>query len=330
MRTSWFFGALLSAIAFLPLPAQAQTNSQGPFDPVDTRIVSDPFYLPLKGEVYGATVYTLNSPKGDNFKAGVQTGSFQSSNNLIDQTLALGVARDFTIRAVMGYASNHRDSTSVATGDVTTGNSSGFSDPTFSATYRLLEQLRSPIILDLTASYSPNLIDATSSGGGRDGNVARGGAAAGFSLALGREMKAFTIAATATGTYVGRQTTELLSNATSTESDAHWNYDLGLNTQTRFSDRVSLNAGVAYGITGSYGVANVQTGNPRTSEGPDARSFNAAINCHLVPNRLVGAITYTYTSDTDGKNIFPSPVSDNSVQNRTGNVVGVRLMYVFN
>ena len=103
-----------------------------------------------------------------------------------------------------------------------------------------------------------------------------------------------------------------------------------MNTQSRFSDRVSLNAGVGYGITGNYGVANVQTGNPRTSEGPDSRSFNAALNWHLVPNRLVGAITCTYDSYTDGKNIFPQPgVRQRSVQNRTGNVVGVRLLYVF-
>jgi hypothetical protein len=330
MRTSWFFSALLSTIALLPLPALAQPSSQGPFDPIDTRIISDPFFLPLKGQVYGATVFTLNSPSGDNFKAGVQTGAFHSSNSLIDQTFAVGVARDFTIRAAMGYASNHRDSTTIATGDVTSGNSSGFNDPTFSATLRLLEQLRSPVILDLTASYSPNLIDATSSGGGSDGNVARGGSAGGFSLSLGREMNAFTIAATGTGTYVGRQTTELLSNGTSTASDAHWNYDLGLATQLRFSDRVSVNAGVGYGITGNFGVANVQTGNPRTSEGPDSRSFNAAINWHLVPNRLVGAITYMYNSYTDSQNIFPNPASDNSVQNRTGSVVGVRLLYVFN
>ena len=168
MRTSSFFGALLSTIAVLPLPALAQPSSQGPFDPIDTRIISDPFFLPLKGQVYGATVFTLNSPSGDSFKAGVQTGSFHSSNSLIDQTFALGVARDFTIRAAMGFASNHRDSTAMATGDVTTGNSSGFNDPTFSATLRILEQLRSPLILDLTASYSPNLIDATSSGGGSD------------------------------------------------------------------------------------------------------------------------------------------------------------------
>ena len=268
MRTHWFVGALVSTIALLPLHAHAQSNPQAPFEPVDSRIISDPFYLPLKGQVYGATVYTLNRPQGDNVKAGVQTASFHSSNNLIDQTLAYGATRNLTIRVAMSYGSNVRDSTAAATGDVTTGNAHGFNDPTLSATYRLLDERHSPMILDLTGSYSPDLIDATASGGGHDGNVARGGPTAGFSLALGREMRAFTIAVTGGGTSVGRQTTQLLSNGTFTEADSHWNYDLSLMTQTRFSDRLSLNAGVGYATTGNYGVANAQSGNPRTSEGP--------------------------------------------------------------
>jgi hypothetical protein len=81
--------------------------------------------------------------------------------------------------------------------------------------------------------------------------------------------------------------------------------------------------------TGSYGVANVESGNPRTSEGPDTRSVDAALNYHLVPNRLVGALTYAYNNYTDSKNTFPNPASNTSVTNRFGNVVGVRLMYAF-
>ena len=281
MRTSWFFGALLSTIALLPLPALAQPSSQGPFDPIDTRIISDPFFLPLKGQVYGATVFTLNSPNGDNFKAGVQTGSFHSSNSLIDQTFAVGVARDVTIRAAMGYASNHRDSTAMATGDVTSGNSSGFNDPTFSATLRLLEQLRSPAILDLTASYSPNLIDATSSAGERWKRRARGSAAA--SLALGSEMKAFTIAATATARMSGGK------RRAAVERRQRVRRALEL---TRPQQR-SRATPTACPSTPAWDMASRELRRRecpdraiRARPGPDSRSFNAPINWHLVPRTV--------------------------------------------
>ena len=74
---------------------------------------------------------------------------------------------------------------------------------------------------------------------------------------------------------------------------------------------------------------NTQKSNPRTSEGPDIGSFNAAFNYHLVPNRVVGAITYTYNRYTDSRNVFPNPAASIAVEHRFGNVVGARLMYVF-
>jgi hypothetical protein len=320
MRPYWPICALVSTMAFVPLQAHAQT---------DLRIISDPLYLPMQGQLYGATAYTLSKPQGDNFKAGSQTGSFTSSNNLVDQTVAYGLTNDFTIRAAIGYVSNTRDSTAVATGDVTTGNSHGFGDPTFSVAYRLIDEMRSPLIVDLAASFSPDLTHATSGGNGQDGNAARGGSTASFALTAGHEGRAFTVAVTGSGTAVGRQSTELLSNGSSTVSDSHWNYDFTLATQTRFRDRMSLNAGVGYATTGSFGVDNTQKSNPRTSEGPDTGSFNAALNYHLLPNRVVAAITYTYNHYTDSKNVFPNAASNTAVENRVGNVLGIRLMYLF-
>ena len=330
MRSHLFVGLVVGAAMLLPLTAEAQVNPPASSGAEDARIISDPLYLPLQGQFYGATVYTLSKPQGDNNKGGIQTGTFTSSNSLFDQTFAYGITRDLTVRVTVGYGWNERDSTSAVTGDVTNGNSQGFSDPTIGVTYRVLDELRFPIILDVSGSYSPNAIDATSSGGGMDGNVARGGQAAGFSVALGRVTNRFTIAMTAGGTFVGQETTELLSNGTSTLSDSHWNYSVGVATQTRFSPRVSLNLAASLATTGSYGVANVQSGNPRVSEGPDTRSVDTALNFHLVPNRFVAALTYAYNNYTDSTNTFPKPASNTSVTNRFGNVVGVSLMYAFN
>ncbi len=342
-----FVAAFSGTVVLLSLPAQAQTSTEasmgaaisqssspsaqasGAFDAIDTRILSDPLYLPLKGQVYGVTAYTMDKPKGDNFKAGVNTGSFQASDSLIEQTLAYGLLDELTIRVAMGYGINRRDSTAAATGDVTTGNASGFNDPTFSATYRMLDERRSPLVLDLGASYSPDAIVSKSSGGGSDGTIARGGPTAGFSLALGHEMKSLTVAATAGTTHVGQQTTQLLANNTSSQSDPYWSYNAGLNSQTRFTDGVSFNAGASYTRTGNYNVSNLQTGNPHVYSAPHTRSLNIALNGHFIPNRLVGSITYTYDSYTDATNTFAKPASNTAVENRSDNVVGVRLLYTF-
>jgi hypothetical protein len=347
MRRYLSLAILSSAITLLPQHAQAQTaapsaqpassspsvpppaQASGALDMAGARILSDPLYLPLQGQVYGATAYTLDMPKGDNFKAGVNTGSFNASDNLVNQTFAYGVLNTLAIRVALGYGSNSRDSTAATTGDVTTGNASGFNDPTFSVTFRPLDQPRSPVILDVTASYSPNTFASQTAGGTSNGTIARGGQATGFSFALGRVMKSFTIAGTAASTYDGAQTTELLSNSTSTTSGAFWSYSMGLVTETRFTDRVSLDAGVTFSTAGNYAVSNIENGNPRTYAPPSTRALNIAMNYHFVPNRVVGSFTYSYDNDTISTNTFAKASSDTAVENRMGNVVGFRLLYAF-
>jgi hypothetical protein len=348
MRPYLILTILTTAVAVLPAHAQAQTAAQNAqpataspsstppsqggssIDLTDTRILSDPLFLPRKGQVYGATAYTLDRPQGDNFKAGVNTGSFTSSDNLIDQTLAYGLLNNLTIRLTQGYGINNRDSTAAATGDVTTGSATGFNDPTVSATFRVLDEPRSPVILNLTASYSPDAFASEASGGGSDGTIGRGGQTAGLSFALGRVTKAFTVAATAASTHVGPQVTELLSNGTSSASTSYWSYNLGLATQTRFADRWSLDAGFGFATAGNYDVSNIETGNPHVYAPSSTHSLNLALNFHIQPNRLVGSVTYTYNGYTDATNTFAKAALDTAVENRMSNTVGVRLLYVFN
>jgi hypothetical protein len=114
---------------------------------------------------------------------------------------------------------------------------------------------------------------------------------------------------------------------TSTSADAHWSYAVGLATQTRFTPRISVSAGVTVGTTASYTVSNIDTGNSHSYSPPITRSLNAAFNYHIVPDRIVVAVAYGYDNDTDATNTFAKATSDTAVKGRSGNSVGVRLMY---
>src|SRR5262249_35608387 len=128
---------------------------------------------------------------------------------------------------------------------------------------------------------------------------------------------------------VGQQITDLLSNGTSSESQSHWSYSAGLATQTRFTDRVSLDAGVALSSAQNYGVSNIDTGNAHTYAPPTTRTLNLGLNYHVVPNRVVAEFVYTYNSDTEATSTFAKASSDTAVDNRMGNLIGVRLLYLF-
>jgi hypothetical protein len=332
------------AAVLLPLQARAQgtaantTGASAPTAPApartspdtgQTRIISDPLYLPLRGQVYGVTGYTFDRPTGQNFRNGSETSTFTADDHSFDQTFAYGLTNNVTIRMAFGYGVNERDSTAMSTGDVTVGNSRGFSDPTFSATYRLLDQPSAPLIFDITGSYSPDVIASTASGGVGEGSIGRGGQNAGLGVAFGRVMDAFTIAGTVGATYVGAQSTTQLASATSTSSDAHWSYAVGLATQTRVTSRVSLDAGVTVGSAASYVVTNIDTLNSHTYAPPVTRTLNLAFNYQLSPNHVVAAVTYAYSNNTDATNTFDKATSDTAVKDRMGNSVGFRVLYAF-
>lgn len=314
------------AALLLPVRVSAQTV---PPDTTEVRIVSDPLYLPVKGEVYGATAYSFTQPTGENFKAGVETSSFSADDHSVNQTLAYGLTDRLTMRLGFGYGVNDRDSTAAATGDVTVGNASGWNDPTFSATYRLFDEPFSPLIVDVTGGYSPDLMDAKASDGVGTGTLARGGQNADVAVAFGRVLRSVTLAGTVGTTYVGQQTTLQLSNGTSTSADAHWSYSAGVATQMRFTSRTSVDAGVTVGSAASYTVSNIDTGSSHAYGPGVTRSLNAAFNYHLVPNRIVVAATYRYDNNTDATNTFVKATSDTAVKGRSDNSVGVRLMYAF-
>jgi hypothetical protein len=315
-------------LAALLLPVRVSAQAVPP-DTTEVRIVSDPLYLPVKGEVYGATVYTFSRPTGENFKAGVETGSFSADDHSVNQTLAYGLSDRLTVRLGFGYGVNDRDSTAASTGDVTVGDARGWNDPSFSATYRLFDEPSSPLIVDVTGGYSPDLIDAKAPDGVGTGTVARGGQNADVAVAFGRVTRGFTLAGTAAAMYVGQQTTLQLSNTTSTSADAHWSYAVGVATETRFTSRTSVGAGVTIGSTASYTVSNINTGNSHAYGPPVTRSLNAAFNYHIVPNRIVAAVAYGYDNNTDATNTFAKATSNTAVKGRSGNSVGVRLMYAF-
>jgi len=337
------FALTASVVVLLPLAASAQTadvaaaTSTPPSPPraaqsgeaSGTRIVSDPLYLPLKGQVFGVTAYSFARPTGQNFKDGSETSSFTSDDNAFAQTLAYGLSNRLTARVAFGYGVNERDSTAAATGDVTVGNARGFNDPTFSVTWRVIDEPASPLVLDVTGGYSPNLLTAIASGGVGEGSIARGGQNADIAFAVGHVARAFTLAGTVTTTYVGDQTTEQLSNGTATSAAAHWSYAAGVATQTRFTSRTSLDAGVSVGSAAGYTVVNLANGNSHTYAPPVTRSVNLALNYHFRPNQLVGALTYAYDNNTDATNTFTKAASDTAVKDRSGQTVGFRLLYAF-
>src|ERR1700753_4380921 len=80
---------ILAAAAFFAAGSQAFALDD---TPDTTRIVSDPIYLPMQSQFYGASSYKWSSATDDVFDAsGARTASTQSTGNSLAQQFQYGI-----------------------------------------------------------------------------------------------------------------------------------------------------------------------------------------------------------------------------------------------
>jgi hypothetical protein len=302
------------------------------FTPDAQRIISDPMYLPLAGQIYGNTGYVYTDAGRDIFDVtGAPEATANVTSNAFTQELLYGVTDDVALRFDWGYvvsrdASRH----GIPTGFSETS-SSGWTDPVFGATWRAIDQQHGgPLSLDLRLDYSPDAFPAKAANTADEGTVARGGQALDLGLTLGHETRGFTIAGLFDAQYLGRQTLLNQSNGDVSRTASHWNYTLGLATQTRITDLFSVNAGVGHSFNSDATVINEATGVPHLAEPGDVTNINVSLNYHFVPNTVVGSIGYEHDFYGDGRNTFPTvPPAGNEIRNHDANILGVNLRYTF-
>jgi hypothetical protein len=316
----------LAAATFLvPFAAHAMDYSLS-----SDRILSDPLYLPLQGQFYGSTSYEWASTSEDVFNAaGVKTASERIDANPLNQLFEYGITDDLAVSAAIGYDPSATTHINPVGGTSTVRTAQGWTDPTFGAIYRVLDQRDNPLTLDVGASYSPNVFSAKTASDTDDGTVALGGQELTFGGTLGREMRDFTIAGTFGASYVGRRGTLNESTGDDIATSSTWFYSLGLATQTRFSDQLSLNAGAGYTFGHNANVLNETTLVDHETHVNGTPNLNAALNYHFIPNMLVGSVTYQHDFGGGSDNVYAVAADNTSIRNKSEDVLGVRLRYAF-
>ncbi|MGI8841451.1 MAG: hypothetical protein ACR2F8_11825 [Caulobacteraceae bacterium] len=312
----------LAAAVALPFCAQAQD-----FTPIGDRILSDPTYLPLQGQFFGDTNYGYERGDGDIFDAsGAQTAATRHTQNLVHQNFAYGVTDALSLNVGIGYGFSDHNRVVTENGTNTTSQS-GWEDPTLGATYRLLDQRNHPVSLDIMGEYSPDAFESRDATPTRDGTIARGGSEVDLGVGLGRETKIFTIRGVFFDKYFGTSTTYNPTLGVTADTDSFWVPSVGVQTQSRFTDRLSANVGADYNFNGSPRVVSA-AGVAHTAKLGDYQTVNVALNYHFIPNRLVGSVNYHHTFNDRTDEVFADPALDFS-RDRSSDGVGAELRYVF-
>jgi len=314
----------LAALICVPLQAHAQALDLTPYP---GRILSDPNFLPMGGQFYGTTAYTHGWTDGNSANyAGLDTSSFHVNTNTLDQLFAYGVTDNLSVGASIEYAPIDYREVDYASGGSTTLDSSGFSDPTFGATWRLLDQNAYPVDVDFLGSYTPDWIDAHTASAFQDGTVARGGQSGTVGGALGYDTRSFGIRGAFTADFYGDSSSYNLANGDTLQTQGHTNYDLSVATQTRLNELVSVNAGVDHTFATNTSAVNLSTGAPHYSEPGNETALQLALNYNFAPTFVISA-TYAHDFYDDGRTYYDNPVLDTETRDKSGNIVGVKLYY---
>jgi hypothetical protein len=319
------FGLVAAVFASLPCAAFAQAIDLTPYS---GRFLSDPEFLPLADQLYGTTDYNHGWVNGNSLNAlGTETSVFHVNTNTIDQMLAYGITDDVSVRASIQYAPQDNREIDYTSGKTAYLDSSGFSDPTFGATWRALDQNAFPANFDLFGSYTPDWISAHTATDFQDGTVARGGSSGIIGAALGVVTRGFTIRGAFDANFLGQSSNLNLGNGDVIETAGHTNFDVSLDTQTRLTDLFSVNAGLSHTFASNANVTNQTTGAPRYSEPGDVTALQFALNYNLVPNAFVISGTYEHDFYGNSSTLYPDPVFNSETTGKNGNILGVKLFY---
>lgn len=314
-----------------PLAVSSSANAQT-FDltPDPERILSDPAFLPMGGQFEGVTSYDFRDGRGTSFDAtGTEQFKLHQWSQQFTQNVQYGILDDLTIGGSVEYDPFSEAKHDLVAGGETVRKSTGWADPSFNVTWRALDQAVQPVNLDLFASYSPDLIDARAATNQDGGTIARGGQAGTVGVALSHVTRSFTIYGSFAADLFGRQKIDNPQTAAFNSIGSRTGYTLALNTQTRFNDLLSLNAGVSRIWNDNAEVTNSAAALTHLNEPGDVTDVHASLNYHIVPNRVVASLTYAHDFADDNHNVFPalSSLNDNSLQNREANVYGAKLYY---
>lgn len=312
----------LAAAVAAPLCAQAQD-----FTPTGDRILSDPTYLPLQGQFSGDTAYGYERSDGDVFDAtGARMATTSHTQNIVRQNFAYGLTDALSLNVGIGYGFSGQGRVVTANG-VTQTNENGWEDPRLGATYRLLDQRNHPVSLDIMGEYSPDVFESRNATPTQDGTIARGGSETDLGVGLGRETRFFTLRGVFFDKYFGASTSDNPNTGGTADTNAYWVPSVGIQTQTRFTDRLSANVGADYNFNGSPRVVSA-AGVARTAKLGDYQTVNVSLNYHFIPNRLVGSVNYHHTFQDRTNEVFADPTLD-LFRERSSDGVGAELRYVF-
>jgi outer membrane protein OmpA-like peptidoglycan-associated protein len=301
------FAFLLQLVALAPAMA-------ADWDSDTTRLLGDPSFLPLAGQIEGSIASTAFLDRYD-YRDGPSVAfpdSFRRTGFSFLPELNYGITDEVSVFAnlVWGNSFNREDFTAGVfvsqppgflrlklVRETTTFHALGADDPVFGATWRAIDQARAPVNVDVTGTYSPDIFTSRSAGTTQTGSIATGGQAGSVQVAISREMQLLTVRAYGNFGYEGRRNDIADDGFDDLRSASHATYSAGLQTELRVLPWLALHAGVSASEAMQYDqtiIYPLSVGGQVTEHPSGSISPYGGVLIPLLDRRLVAEIVYQH------------------------------------
>lgn len=314
---------ILASLALTLLPTMA-VAAGAPASNGGTRNLSDPTYLPAKGEMDGETTLSYSQQTYDNYDSSdASTQSYTTDSFGALQSFSYGITNRIAVSLEDGYQ-NQSTKISSQSGNY---NASGLDNPELSIRGRLIPQSnKSSVFVDLTASYSPDLFDAKQPTSSQSGTVASGNQSAGMGLIVGRRMTNWSTQLGLGAVYNGESKQKVADGSDSWTDSSFWIFATSWDNQLRFSSsRFFLNGGLGLALPQDNSRTFADGSHREISNGMVASAYLAP-GYQLIPNRLDLRSEFRLTEAEDTKSTRSSGTSE-TIKNNQVLYVGLKLKY---
>ncbi len=338
----------LALLAATLVASSAAPALAGDWDSDTARILGDPSFLPLAGEIEGSFSYTYQADKYDFQSAGraadlLPPSSFRRDDNDFLPQLRFGITDDISVFANLGFGNSRNQEDYVydrlvlgtpihvvRTGAQTNFRTIGANDPTFGATWRFIDQAYAPVSVDLTGSYSPDIFQARAANRLTTGSEATGGQSGIVQLAVSREMTRLTVRAYGYFGYDGRRNEIADGGFADLRSAPHAFYTAGLDTQTRLTSWLAVDAGVSAQQAVRFDRETIENSvdTPITIEPSGAISPYAGLVVPILGQHVVGEALYQHDFVDNEKQFSPFGV-DQRYFHQQSNLYTARVLFAF-
>jgi outer membrane protein OmpA-like peptidoglycan-associated protein len=229
------------------------------WDSDTVRLLGDPSFLPLAGQIEGSfsSTYSVDRYDSTNNNFFATSASYRRSGLAFLPALNYGITDDISVFAQMGWGNsfNREDYTEqrlifgiplriVPVKGTVTYHALGADDPVFGATWRAIDQRNAPVSVDITGSYAPDIFRSKAPTDLDTGSLADGGQSGSVQVAISREMELLTVRAYGAFDYEGRRNESTDSGFEDLRSAPHAAYTAGLQTELRLLPWLALHAGI--------------------------------------------------------------------------------------